>query len=125
MVTCTLSTKYRYSGLSSDEKPIDDSVRESSTYWEEDTGRMWEFRGGRWLETKTFLDVNDNYSMVVYSSDDWLWVCRATPGTLLSDPAWQIRRINIDALILMWAHGKPTFTNPATSLPIVAALPYS
>jgi len=46
-VICTKQTFYRYSGLSTDIKPIS-GVEDSSTFDELDTGRRFEMRGRAW-----------------------------------------------------------------------------
>lgn len=46
-VVCTKQTFYRYSGLSTDVKPVA-GVEDSSTFDELDTGRRFEMRGKTW-----------------------------------------------------------------------------
>jgi len=63
---------------------------------------------------------------VIYEDGDVLYVCKATPGSALSDPVWQIIKLDMTTgLIGKYADGNANFDNVATDLATVAALSYS
>ena len=124
MITCTLYPKYRYSGLSTDEKPVHE-VRDASTFWETDTGRNFEMLGGEWIEDKSITEVNDAFAVVVYIDGNNLYICRAAPGTPQSSSNWQIKRVNTDSLAVTWAYGSNAYAHAVSDKAAVLALPYS
>lgn len=124
MIVCTTETTYRYSGLSTDIKPVIDP-KESAKFWETDTGKRYESRGGEWILVTTHVSVDENFSTAIYESGDTIYICTALPGTLLTAAKWQIKKFNTLTMIIQWAHGNANYSNVATDLATVAALPYS
>lgn len=126
MIICTTQTFYRYSGLSTDEKPVD-GIRDASTFWETDTGKEYEYRGEElgWVLKQNLVTVNSDDAVKVYQSGNYLYVCSAPPGTESSEAKWKIKRLDIVTMVLLWANGNAKYINPATNALIVAALPYS
>ena len=126
MIICTTQTFYRYSGLSTDVKPVD-GVSEASIFWETDTGKEYEYRGKElgWVLKQNMVTVDSDGAVALYQSGNYLYVCSAPPGTGLSEPKWKIKRFNTSSLAMTWANGNSKNINPATNVSIVAALPYS
>lgn len=126
MIICTTQTFYRYSGLSTDVKPVD-GVSEASIFWETDTGKEYEYRGEElgWVLKQNMVTVNSDGAIALYQSGNYLYVCSAPPGTKLSESKWKIKRFDTVNLLGVWANGNSKYINPATSALVVAALPYS
>ena len=122
MIVCTVYPKYRYSGLSTDEKPVPQD--EVAVFWETDTGREYEWRDGTWHELNTLSRINDTQALVIYQSGNYMYVCLAAPGSLKTAAAWQIKRVDTSNLIITWADGNALFDNVATNVSTVAALTY-
>ena len=99
-------------------------VRDGSLLWEIDTGKKFEWRGDDWYPEKTVVSINDE-SVITYEDDTYLYVCKSIPGSQLTDPVWQIKRINMTSVAVQWADGNTNYDNVATDLGVVAALIYS
>lgn len=128
MIVCTVQSKYRYSGLSTDVKPLDSPdahVQEGSTFWEIDTGHNYEYRGDDWVRVQQVVVLEEGYAVVVYESGSYIYICRAQAGTAITAPRWQVKRVNTQNIAVAWAHGNANFSNLASSLSVVAALPFS
>jgi len=125
MLICTVQPFYRYSGLSTDTKPILDP-KDCATFWETDTNKNFEYRGGTWHEVKNVVSLeDDSQACILYEAEDILYICTAPPGTLSTESKWQIKKFDTASLVATWANGNALFINPATSLAVVSALPYS
>jgi len=123
MLVVSSETIYKYSLLSTEPKPMT-YVRDGSLLWEIDTGKKFEWRGDDWYPEKTVVSINDE-SVITYEDDTYLYVCKSIPGSQLTDPVWQIKRINMTSVAVQWADGNTNYDNVATDLGVVAALIYS
>jgi hypothetical protein len=62
---------------------------------------------------------------VIYESGNIMYICKASPGTGLSEAKWQIQKIDIDTPIRSkWANGSISYTNQATDLSTVESITY-
>jgi hypothetical protein len=55
----------------------------------------------------------DNLAQKIYTDATYTYICKSAPGASLSDPAWQIKRVDNDGSIT-WADGDPEFNNIAS-----------
>lgn len=132
MVVVSTETIYRYSGLSTDTKPTV-NIRDGSHFWETDTDKRYEWRENDWYPIRTLVSIADDngnaviddVSLKLYQDGTYIYVCTASPGSTLTDPVWQIKRLNTTDIAIEWADGDKNYDNVATSLAVVAALTYS
>jgi len=79
--------------------------------------KTWSYDCKKTLPTSPFI-------MQVYEDSGNTYVCKATPGTGLTDALWQIVRYDSDGNARK-CDGDEEFDNVATNAGIVAALSYS
>lgn len=121
MIVCTTQPLYRYSGLSTDIKPTKD-VKDASTFWETDTGKEYEWRKDAWIQTNNVITLIG----VTFIDEDVFYVCKAAKGSLLTQPVWQIQKIDASAdIIYQWCNGNDLFVNEAMTLEMVRDYNYS
>jgi hypothetical protein len=66
------------------------------------------------------------YSEQIYFDGSDIYMCKALPGSILSDPIWQVIKYNTTSDISgRYANGAATFINRATNLETVKGLSYS
>jgi hypothetical protein len=130
MIVCSVQPYYRYSGLSTDEKPRVE-ILDASTFWETDTGKEFEWRKNDWylktlqpiIAIVTFPTSLNDLAQVAYEDGDILYVCKAATGSLVNSPVWQVKKV--DGFFIQWADGNNNFDNLATDLITVKNLDFS
>lgn len=87
MITCSVMAFYRYTGLSTDTKPVE-GVKEASIFIEEDTLREFEFRGDTWIMTSDMpnarisdLDITTPTKYFGYIDSSGRWYILRLQGT--------------------------------------------
>ena len=61
----------------------------------------------------------------IYEDATYKYFGRASAGSDLTDPAWEVSRLNIATGRIQYADGNTNFDNVYTSLAVVAALDFS
>jgi hypothetical protein len=118
-VVISTQSIYRYSGLSTDEKPS--KVDPSSIFYETDTGREYEYRDG-WIHKRTLVEIANPgdivaqaavlITMIDEASDTITYIGEALPGTSQSAAAWRIKRIDSSSgTSILYADGDAQFDN--------------
>lgn len=110
MYTCSVQPLYRYTGHSTDIKPTD-GVKDASTFFEEDTRDLYEWRYNRWV-----LMSEPQYQLSNYDGDDPLYI-----GSVARGGQWKIEmfsssgqtmqsRIGLINYTTNWANRASLFT---------------
>jgi hypothetical protein len=134
MIVCSKLTYYRYSGLSTDEKPTK-NIENGATFWETDSGKEFEWREDDWYpkpvptisippievseveisnfpETQSVISPEYAYVMDDYSTPDIIYKGWAPIGSLEAAAVWRIQMMDMTAGIKKtWADGNTNFDN--------------
>lgn len=122
MIVCTTQPVYRYSGLSTDIKPI---PTEPSTFWETDTGDEYEWRKNAWI-LRPSATLETPKDTIVYEDGADIYVCKAVLCSSPSSAVWQIKKLDTSSgVALVWCDGNAQYDNTATDLNTVKNHNYS
>lgn len=62
-------TLFNYSGLESDEKPTDSNIADGSVFLEQDTGKIFRFKDGAWVDTTEVVPAGPSKAQCYV--DEW------------------------------------------------------